>query len=312
LTWIYRPEVSLEVLEEETHHHAVHLLSSAFRLFLCCPVSLLAFALLSPFIMIRFPATSIGLSQSDIDFHLQDIEIKEQLYAQGFTRQEVQRYYAERYGDVEDLSFDDDVCSTRTASTTFIRSKEERVIGAQAVIVTSPKRFPSSMSVFVGYHKISDQSTQMFLQLERYHLWKMRKLCENRRWRRRIPYRRLLYLYHRPHQSHSYLLPIGMRLSGKVPCFELCTMLAHNLQQLRAPPAEKTTCPLKTITEKKVRRNPWTFDNRQQQGLEYTDLEARLIRTSSLSRILLRLRTERLTIKVTALLSQDSLGHRMR
>ena len=43
--------------------------------------------------MIRFPPTSIALSESDIDFHLNEIRVKEQLYAQGLMRKEVHRYY---------------------------------------------------------------------------------------------------------------------------------------------------------------------------------------------------------------------------
>ena len=75
--------------------------------------------------MIRFPPTSIALSDSDIDFHFREIQIKEQLYAQGFTKKEVQRYYSQRHGSINDVDDDDDILSSRTPSCTFAKAREE-------------------------------------------------------------------------------------------------------------------------------------------------------------------------------------------
>lgn len=74
--------------------------------------------------MIRFPPTSIALSESDIDFHLREIQIKEQLYAQGFTRQEVQRYYTERHGNANGYHVEGDDSSTRSPSTITGNTRE--------------------------------------------------------------------------------------------------------------------------------------------------------------------------------------------
>lgn len=79
--------------------------------------------------MIRFPPTSIALSDSDIDFHLREIQIKEQLYAQGFTKKEVHRYYSQRQGDInnvnDDDDDDDDDLSSRTPSCAFAKASEQ-------------------------------------------------------------------------------------------------------------------------------------------------------------------------------------------
>jgi hypothetical protein len=58
--------------------------------------------------MIRFPPTSIALSESDIDFHLNEIRVKEQLYAQGLMRKEVHRYYNQRHGYVNGIDVEGD------------------------------------------------------------------------------------------------------------------------------------------------------------------------------------------------------------
>ncbi len=44
--------------------------------------------------MIRLPPTSISLSESDIQFHLREINIYQSLLEQGFKLQDIQRYYA--------------------------------------------------------------------------------------------------------------------------------------------------------------------------------------------------------------------------
>lgn len=77
-------------------------------------------------IMIRFPPTSIALSESDIEFHLRDIRIKEHLYAQGFTRKEVQRYCEEHHGSTDCLdSMDDGILSNqRSTVNSQLGSKE--------------------------------------------------------------------------------------------------------------------------------------------------------------------------------------------
>lgn len=87
--------------------------------------------MLETFNMIRFPPTSIALSQSDIDFHLREIQIKEHLYAQGFTKKEVQRYYSQRHGDVDDP--DDDVLSSRPPSSTFPGTGEDSTGNTQVM-----------------------------------------------------------------------------------------------------------------------------------------------------------------------------------
>jgi hypothetical protein len=61
--------------------------------------------------MIRFPPTTIALSDSDVDFHLCQIQIKEQLYAQGFTKEEVRGYYADLYGHRDDNESDHEIPS---------------------------------------------------------------------------------------------------------------------------------------------------------------------------------------------------------
>lgn len=81
--------------------------------------------------MIRFPPTSIALSESDIEFHLREIQNKQQLYAQGFTQKEVQRYYNERHGHVNRCDAQDDLLLTLTHASTS--SKVETRQRRQAV-----------------------------------------------------------------------------------------------------------------------------------------------------------------------------------
>jgi hypothetical protein len=95
--------------------------------------------------MIRSAATSIGLSQSDIDFHFCEIEIKEQLYAQGFTRKEVQRYYRERLGHINGSDAEDDDLATRTTSANFTTAREELGLPPEIVQQGGGKRTPSGM-----------------------------------------------------------------------------------------------------------------------------------------------------------------------
>jgi hypothetical protein len=74
--------------------------------------------------MIRFPPTSIALSESDVEFHLREIQIKAQLYDQGFTQKEVQRYYNECHGRVND-PVEDDLLAFRTTSSVRTNSKKD-------------------------------------------------------------------------------------------------------------------------------------------------------------------------------------------
>jgi hypothetical protein len=98
--------------------------------------------------MIRFPPTSIALSQSDIDFHLREIQIKEHLYAQGFTRKEVHQYYNERHGHVNgfDADEDEDVLSTRSSSVNLQTGREMQTQGANAPVLKRESRRPSGTS----------------------------------------------------------------------------------------------------------------------------------------------------------------------
>jgi hypothetical protein len=98
--------------------------------------------------MIRFPPTSIALSQSDIDFHLREIQIKEHLYAQGFTKKEVHRYYSERHGSVNGFDADDDggVLSTRTSSVNLQTGREKQALDAKAPVLKRESRRPSGTS----------------------------------------------------------------------------------------------------------------------------------------------------------------------
>jgi hypothetical protein len=75
--------------------------------------------------MIRFPPARIALSESDIDFHLNEIRIKEQLYAQGFIRKEVHRYYNQRHGYVNGINAEGDALSTRDSSLTFTEAGDD-------------------------------------------------------------------------------------------------------------------------------------------------------------------------------------------
>lgn len=90
--------------------------------------------------MIRFPPTSIGLSESDIDFHLREIQIKEHLYAQGFTRKEVQRYYNERHGNVNSFDLDDDVLSTRTSGINSSKPRLNAAHDSKSLVQTGEMR----------------------------------------------------------------------------------------------------------------------------------------------------------------------------
>lgn len=98
--------------------------------------------------MIRFPPTSIALSESDIEFHLRDIQIKEHLYAQGFPRKEVQRYYNERHGTTSrSNSLDDDVPSTQPSTIgSQPGSKEPAADAVKALGLAADTRRPSGTS----------------------------------------------------------------------------------------------------------------------------------------------------------------------
>jgi hypothetical protein len=90
--------------------------------------------------MIRFPPTSIALSESDVEFHLREIQIKAQLYDQGFTQKEVQRYYSERHGRFDD-SVEDDILSSRTPTSIWTSTRKDatQLVGAHPIIVEARK-----------------------------------------------------------------------------------------------------------------------------------------------------------------------------
>jgi hypothetical protein len=75
--------------------------------------------------MIRFPPTSIVLSESDVNFHLNEIRIKEQLYARGFIRKEVHQYYNQRHGYVNGIDVEGDAPSTRDSSLTSTEAGDD-------------------------------------------------------------------------------------------------------------------------------------------------------------------------------------------
>ncbi len=58
-----------------------------------------------------------------MEFHLREIQVKEQLYAQGFTHKEVQRYYNERYGHVNDFDVEDDLLLIPIQDSTCSKAK---------------------------------------------------------------------------------------------------------------------------------------------------------------------------------------------
>lgn len=97
--------------------------------------------------MIRFPPTSIALSESDIEFHLREIQLKEQLYAQGFTQKEVQRYYNERYGHANDSDVEDDVLLTLIQGSTCSKAKTKQGQGAESDVPKKNRRKPSGASI---------------------------------------------------------------------------------------------------------------------------------------------------------------------
>ncbi len=109
--------------------------------------------------MIRFPPTSIALSDSDIDFHFREIQIKEQLYAQGFTKKEVQRYYGQRHGDINDVD-DDDIFSSKTPSPdpSFAKAKEEPANLLTTVGMVGATRRISGRPVVKSNRVSSDES----------------------------------------------------------------------------------------------------------------------------------------------------------
>lgn len=122
--------------------------------------------------MLRFPPTSIGLSESDIDFHLREVQIREHLYAQGFTRQDVQRYYNQRYGHGNGLD-DDHVLPTRTPSVTLAKTREDPTQGSEEVCGPSgrPNEKPDMHS--------SHRSLQRLFHIEQHHLARMSKAYRN-------------------------------------------------------------------------------------------------------------------------------------
>ena len=93
--------------------------------------------------MIRFPPSSIALSQSDIDFHFREIQIKEQLYAQGFTRKEVHRYYRERYGSFDGFDSEDDEAISAQTPSSELASRTRPDQASQTVRLRGEKRMPS-------------------------------------------------------------------------------------------------------------------------------------------------------------------------
>ena len=94
--------------------------------------------------MIRFPPTSIALSQSDIDFHLREIQIKEHLPAQGFTKKEGERYYSQRHGDIDDVD-NVDFLSSHTPSFTFTGTREDSACNTQAMAMAKESCQTSGM-----------------------------------------------------------------------------------------------------------------------------------------------------------------------
>ncbi|KAF7510100.1 hypothetical protein GJ744_006999 [Endocarpon pusillum] len=93
--------------------------------------------------MIRFPPTSIALSESDIEFHLREIQIKQQLYAQGFTPKEVQRYYNERHGQVNGCDAQEEVVLTLTQGSTCSQAKTKPGQGVEPDVLKSDRHRPS-------------------------------------------------------------------------------------------------------------------------------------------------------------------------
>ena len=119
---------------------------SLYRIFMFpffCVVTVIVF---QSFSMIRFPPTSIALSESDIEFHLREIQIKQQLYAQGFTQKEVQRYYNERHGHVNGCDVEDDVLLTLTQSSTCSKAKTKPSQGVEPDALKEDRRRPSGWS----------------------------------------------------------------------------------------------------------------------------------------------------------------------
>jgi hypothetical protein len=138
--------------------------------------------------MICLPPTSIALSESDIDSHLREIEIKEQLYAQGFTREEVQRYYGERHGSDVD---DDDVLSTRPASVAMANAREDSARGAKPLVVKEERCRPSGTSDpdMTGHQ--SDQRPQTKCQLGESPSAKMAEAGRNHHLHTQVQHHRL-------------------------------------------------------------------------------------------------------------------------
>ena len=99
--------------------------------------------------MIRFPATSIALSENDVELHLREIQIKEQLYDQGFTQKEVQRYYNERNGRVND-PVEDDFLSSRTPSSIWTNTRKDapQFVSAHSILEETRKASQASDGAF--------------------------------------------------------------------------------------------------------------------------------------------------------------------
>lgn len=142
--------------------------------------------------MICLPPTSIALSESDIDFHLREIEIKEQLYAQGFTREEVQRYYGEPHGSVSGGDVDDDdVLSTRPASVAMANAREESARGAKPLVVKGERCRSSGTSDPDMTDHQSDQRPQTKCRLEKSPSAKMAEAGRNHHPHTQVQYHRL-------------------------------------------------------------------------------------------------------------------------
>lgn len=124
-----------------------HLIFSVYLEFLCFRLSVPLPSLYSQSSsMIRFPPTSIALSESDIEFHLRDIQIKQQLYAQGFTPKEVQRYYNERHSQVNGCDAEDDVVLALTQGSTCSQAKTQPSQGVEPDVLERDRHRTSGRS----------------------------------------------------------------------------------------------------------------------------------------------------------------------
>ena len=129
--------------------------------------------------MIRLSPSSIALSQSDVEFHLQEVQIRGRLYAQGFTKEEVQRFYNDEHNSNAHGLDEDHVLSTQNPIAVWATPGEDPTQATKPMILAGGVRTPSRRSDPELDMHSSHQSLQGLLQSDQNHLAKMLEVHRN-------------------------------------------------------------------------------------------------------------------------------------